>query len=427
MDGRSIGRRYESRSQGYNLDFDSANGATDTIGRKVLENLSADYISVNAQCTGDNINRGVGVAEIEGTELYSGKEYGKHIPTVKKIFDEGRKAPEGSVYGIAVDGDGDRGFLLYYSKKDDSIHVLDGDKCGYILAQYLIKSKKLNPKDFWFLSTIESDIMTASAAANNLGLNTRVVSVGDKWIGNFKDGNVLVGLEISGHLIFPIDVYDPDGKKKTLLSGVGLLTGLASICAIKGLGLGEEKIIKPFEPGFSKTYYVFFVDKTLYYRGSAIWNKDKELIEKAVSEAAANSKLPKSAVIKYEDKEDLNVLYITILDGSRLLGVLFIRNSGTEDKNATYVKGEKKYEDILCEIGANVQKIHTTVMKNKNRIEYKYEQAVISNLDQNGGKTTIDSILPGLDGVNESDLFSVVYGLKKEGRVSVLDREITRI
>jgi len=422
-----LGSDTKSALKNITLVFDSANGATDTIGRKVLENLGANYISVNEKCTGSNINRGVGVAEIEGTEFYPGKEYGKHIPTVKKIFDEGRKSPEGSVYGIAVDGDGDRGFLLYYSKKDDGVYVLDGDKCGYILAQYLIKSKELNPRNFWFLSTIESDIMTASAAAKNLGLNTRIVSVGDKWIGNFKDGEILVGLEISGHLIFPIDIFDANGKKQTLLSGVGLLTGLASINAIKGLGLNEEKIIEPFEPGFSKTYYVFFVDKTLHYRGSAIWNKDKELIEKAIGEAVANSKLPKNTEFKYEDKEDLNVLYMSIFDSAKLLGALFIRNSGTEDKNAIYVKGEKNYEEILCEIGANIQKTHTAEMKNKNRIEYKYEQAVMRELDQNGGKTTIDNVLSGLGGVSESDLFSVVYGLKKEGRVRVLDREITRL
>ena len=410
--------------KGLTLIFDSANGATDALGRKVLENLGANYISVNAECRGDNINRGVGVAEIEGTEFYLGKEYANHIPTVKKIFDEGRKSPAGSVFGIALDGDGDRGFLLYYSKKDDDIYVLDGDKCGYILAQYLIKSRGLKAKDYWFLSTIESDIMTASAAAKNLGLNTKIVSVGDKWIGNFKDGELLVGLEISGHLIFPIEVKDPSGRKQTLLSGLGLLTGLTSICAIKGLGLGEEKIIEPFEPGFSKTYYVFFVDKTRHYRGSAIWNRDKEIVEKAVSEAIANSSLPKTTVVEYEDKEDLNVLYMNILDGNRLLGVLFMRNSGTEDKNATYVKGGKEYEGILCEIGAKVQKMHTAEMKNENRIEYKYERAIIKNLVANGGKTTVDRVLAELPNVGESDLFGVVHGLKKEGRVSVLGREI---
>jgi phosphoglucosamine mutase len=422
-----LGGDMKSALENVVLIYDSANGATDAIGRKVLKNLGANYISVNEKCTGDNINRNVGVAEIEGTEYYCGKEYDKHIPTVKKIFDEGRKASGNDVYGIALDGDGDRGFLLYYSRKEDAIHVLDGDKCGYILAEYYVKSKGLNPRDYWFLSTIESDIMTASAAGKNLGLNTRIVSVGDKWIGNFEDGEVLVGLEISGHLIFPIDVMNPEGKKQVLLSGVGLLTGLVSILAIKGLGLSEDRIIEPFKPGFSKTYYVFFIDKTRYYNGSAIWCKDKELVEKAVAEAVSARKLPQNAAIKYEDKEDPNVLYINIVDGEKLLGVLFMRNSGTEDKNAVYVKGEKEYEKVLCGIGADVQKMHTSEMKNENRAEYKYEQAVMKKLDEGGGKTNIDAVLAVLDGVSESDLMSVVYGLKKEGRASVNDREIIKI
>jgi len=422
-----LGSETKAALNGVTLIFDSANGATDAIGGKVLKNLNANYISVNEKCTGDNINRGVGVAEIEGTEIFYGKDYSKHIPTVKKIFDEGRKSGEGSVFAIALDGDGDRGFLLYYRKKDDNVYVLDGDKCGYILAKYLIKTKKLNAKDYWFLSTIESDIMTSSAAGKNLGLNTKIVSVGDKWIGNFKEGQVLVGLEISGHLIFPVEVTDPDGKKQILLSGVGLLTGLLSVLAVKGLNLKEEEIIEPFEPGFSKTYYVFFVDKTRHYRGSAVWNKDKQLVENEVNKAAADSKLPKTTAVKYEDKEDLNVLYINILDGEKLLGVLFMRNSGTEDKNAVYVKGEKKYEEVLCEIGYKAQKMHTAEMKNEKRAEYKYEQSLLKNLKVNGGKTTVDSVLSELDGVSESDLFSVVYGLKKEGRVTVLDREIVLI
>jgi hypothetical protein len=71
--------------------------------------------------------------------------------------------------------------------------------------------------------------------------------------------------------------------------------------------------------------------------------------------------------------------------------------------------------------------MHTAEMKNESRIEYTYEQAVIKSLDKNGGKTTIDSIISELGGVSESDLFSVVYGLKKEGRVSVLGREIRGI
>jgi hypothetical protein len=104
-----------------------------------------------------------------------------------------------------------------------------------------------------------------------------------------------------------------------------------------------------------------------------------------------------------------------------------MRNSGTEDKNAPYVKGEKHYEEILREIGAKSQKMHTAEMKNENRSEYKYERTVIKELDENGGKTTVDKVLSQLSGVSESDLFSVIYGLKKEGRVSVMGRDIARI
>ncbi|MCL2276506.1 MAG: hypothetical protein FWC21_01275 [Treponema sp.] len=418
------------------LIFDSANGASDTTGKLVLDKLGARYISVNEKSDGGNINRGCGVAEIEGTEYFKGIDYSKHINTIKKIFDEGRKSSDNDVYGIAVDGDGDRGFVLFYSKKEDIVYVLDGDKCGYIIADYLIKSKNLNAKDFWFLSTIESDIMTSSEAKKNLGLKTEIVSVGDKWIGNFKKGNALVGLEISGHVIFPIEVArnktmalngtaaDQNEKKQILLSGVGLLTGLMTIQAIKRLNLSEEKIIKPFEPGFSKTYYIFFIDKTMFYRDGALWNMDKKIAEDEIKKAAENKKLPRASVIKYEDKEDLNVLYLSVYREEELIGVLFTRNSGTEDKNAVYVKGRKEYEDVLCEIGAKIQKAHAREMKNKTRAEYKYEQAIINNLEMNNGKTTVDSVLSDIKGVSETDLFSVIHGLKKEGRINVTGREI---
>ncbi len=409
------------------LVLDTANGATDIIGRKVLDKLDANYTSRNETPSGDNINRSCGVAEIEGTELFKGTEYDSHIAFVKEMFDKGRTNPEGKVWGIPVDGDGDRGFLMYYDKKNDDVHVLDGDKCGYILAEYLIKKQGLNAKDYWFLSTIESDIMTASAAAKNLGLNTRVVSVGDKWIGNFPDGEVVVGLEISGHLIFPIKVKDNNGVEKVLLSGVGLLTGLVALAAVKSLNLTEERILEPFEPGFSKTFYVFFVDKTKHFRGSAVWNRDIALVEAEVAAAKAAGTLPADTTLKIEDKEDPNVLYVNVMSGEKLLGVLFMRNSGTEDKNATYVKGEIAYEHVLSSIGKKVQIMHTELMKNEGRIEYTYEKITMEALAATK-ESTVDAILAavkakGLE-VTETDLFSVLYGLKKEGRIAVEERTV---
>jgi phosphomannomutase len=410
------------------LVYDSANGATEIIGRKVLDSLNATYTSKNETPTGDNINRSCGVAEIEGTELFKGTEYNSHIPFVQEIFDKGRENEAGKVFGIPLDGDGDRGFLMYYDKKADDVHVLDGDKCGYILAEYMIKKEGLKASDYYFISTIESDIMTANEAEKNLGLNKKVVSVGDKWIGNFTEGEVLVGLEISGHLIFPIKVEDNNGNEKTLLSGVGLLTGLVALAAIKALDLSEERIIEPFAPGFSKTFYTFFVDKTKFYRGSAIWNEDKTLIESEVKSLIKVGKLPADTTLEVEDKEDPNVLYINFLSGGSLLGVIFTRNSGTEDKNAVYVKGTQEVEETLIELGAKVKALATEKMKNEGRIEYTYEKAIMALLAN--GDTTVDKALASLKSegheVTETDLFSVIYGLKKEGRVSLEGNNIKK-
>ena len=405
--------------------FDSANGAFDEIGRKVLDKIGVTYTSVNEQPKGSNINRSCGVAEIEGTEFFDGKEYETFIPTVKEIFDRGRKNGAGKTWGIVLDGDGDRGFLMYYDKKIDAIHVLDGDKCGYMLSEYFVKSKKLNPKDYWFISTIESDIMTATTAKENLGLNTQVVSVGDKWICNFEKGKVLVGLEISGHLIFPIAVKTDSGDTKELLSGVGLLTPLMALVALKALDLNEEKIIEPFEPGVSNTNYIFFVDKTKFYRNSKIWQNDSKMIIDEVEKLKAESLLPSNTKLDFEDKEDPNVLYINFLDGDKLLGCIFLRNSGTEDKNAVYVKGSSSIKEALLKLGKTLQASHTEIMKNENRIEYKYEKFIIKTLQENSD-TPFKEVKIALEKdtnttIIESDLYSVVYGLKKEQRISLED------
>lgn len=269
--------------------------------------------------------------------------------------------------------------------------------------------------------------MMASAAAQNLGLQTRVVSVGDKWIGNFPDGNKLVvGLEISGHVIFPIPVQDIHGNTQTLLSGIGIVTGLMTLAAVKSLNLPESRILEPFKPGFSKTFYVYFVDKTKHFRGSSIWNKDITLVQTAIHAAKEAGQLPPDTEIVLEEKEDPHVLYMNIMSSDKLLGVLFIRNSGTEDKNATYVKGDVAFENALVPIGQQVQVMHMKEMKNKFCIEYTYERLVMEQLAK--GDSTVDALISTIlaagEHVTETDLFSVLHGLKKEGRVIVEGRDV---
>lgn len=410
--------------------FDSANGAFTDTGKRVLNTLNVNYTSVNEVPDGANINRSCGVAELEGHGLFSAEGYNGYIPFVKEVFDIGRKNEPGKVYGIALDGDGDRGFLLYYDKEKDCIHPINGDKCGYILAEYFIKIKNLNPKDYYFVSTIESDLMTASSAGKVLGLNTKIVSVGDKWICNFKEGALLVGLEISGHLIFPISFKNDSGAEVTLLSGIGLLTGLMSLAAIKSLGLSPERAVKPFEPGISKTYYVFFVDKSKFYRNSNIWVKDCELIQNEISKFINEGLLSSDTELVFEGKEDPNILYVNIVNTEGLRGCIFIRNSGTEDKIATYVQGENELKEVLFYLGSVIRDNHISLMKNRDREEYKYETFIYTTLKRQKEigfremKTAMEKKMQYI--INESDLFSVVYGLKKEGKIK-FENKIIRL
>ena len=404
------------------LVLDSANGAFTDISKRTLGTLGITYSSRNEEPTGANINRDCGVAEIEGTELFEADGYENHIPFIQEMFDRGREQESGKVFGIALDGDGDRGFLLFYDKPNDRIHVIDGDKCGYILAEFFIKTRKLNPADYWFVSTIESDIMTATSAQKNLGLNTKIVSVGDKWIGNFEEGEMLVGLENSGHLIFPIAFKNDEGEEVTLHSGIGLLTGLMTLVAIKVLNLPPERIVEPFESGISKTNYVFFVDKSKFYRGSSVWASDSTLFDTEVKKLKARGMLPENTKLVFEDKEDPNVLYVNLIEGENILGCIFMRNSGTEDKTATYVKGKTAVKDALFSLGRKLQDNHTLLMKNKNRVEYTYETFIINTLKENP-EVLFTDIKDDLEkdthiSINEDDLFSVVYGLKKEGRIA---------
>jgi len=271
--------------------------------------------------------------------------------------------------------------------------------------------------------------MTATSAKENLGLNTKIVSVGDKWIGHFDEGEMLVGLESSGHLIYPIHFTNDSGQKVTLRSGIGLLTGLMSLIAVKTLELPAERIIRPFEPGFSKTFYVFFVDKTRFYHNSPVWQQDYEILEHEISTLIDAGTLPSDTQLVVEEKEDINVLYVNFIARSGLLGCIFTRNSGTEDKNAIYVKGQPELKTVLLSLGKCIQNNHMTMMKNMKRIEYTYEQIILDILKKQSQqeihalKTHLESELQ--QAVSENDLFGVLYGLKKEDRITLSEQFVS--
>lgn len=399
--------------------LDNANGAYAKLSLSLLEKLGLDFICVNETPSGDNINKACGVAEIEGLEEFPASGYEGYLKVVQEVFNQGRRGDR-PVYGVVLDGDGDRGFILCYEKDDDAVYTVDGDKSGYIIADYLIRSRNLNPENYRFVVTVESDLMTAYHAKNSLGLNPGIVSVGDKWICTFNEGNLLLGLESSGHLIYPISLKNESGNNVELRTGNGLLTCMMVLTAIGELKLRGKSIREPFESGFSKTFYTYFVDKSLFYNGSAVWNKDRKIIRDGFEKLTESGALSPGTKLVFEDKEDPNMLYASIVEGESLLASIFCRNSGTEDKTAVYIKCKQEMESRLLPMGKELKENHLALMKNKNRIEYKYEKAIVETLADTKElkfaelKSVLDNRFS--TDISESDIYSVIYALKKEGR-----------
>lgn len=405
--------------------LDNANGAYADLSKRVLDFLKLNYICVNDKPNGDNINRNCGVSEIEGHSVI--KDSSSAISSVQEMFKFGRSGQK-EVYGIVLDGDGDRGFVLFYDKNDDTVKIIDGDKSGFITAKYLLLSEKINPDDVTFVSTVESDIMTSYAADTELGMNTKIVSVGDKWISQETEKKLLVGVESSGHIICPMQINNENGEEVTLKTGNGLFTVLITLSAIKYLNLNPKEIVEPFKTGFSKTRYTYFVNKNLFYNSSAQWLKCEQIIKEQIESLKKSGKLPHTIGISREEKEDKNMLYFSITDKGFLAGVIFCRNSGTEDKFAVYVKCRNEYGTVLTEIGKLLQDNSFVNLKNINSIEFLYEKAIIDQLQQ-FSKLDFSRLLKILEqkmagSVNEKDLRNVVYGLKKEGRVTLKEDEI---
>ncbi|MCP4298019.1 MAG: hypothetical protein GY786_20720, partial [Proteobacteria bacterium] len=401
--------------------LDNANGAYADLSISLLNSLGIDYTCINEAPSGDNINKACGVAEVEGLEEFPPSGFDGYLKVVREVFNHGRKENR-PVYGVVLDGDGDRGFILYYDKSDDTVYTVDGDKSGYIMADYYIRSKKLNPDDFHFVLTVESDLMAAYYAKKTLGLNTHIVSVGDKWICTFNEGKLLLGLESSGHLIFPIPFKNERGEDVELRAGNGLLTSMMVLTAIGELKLKGKAIREPFETGFAKTFYTYFVDKSLFFNGSSVWNTDKKIISDEFDKLIKCGSFSGETRLIFEDKEDPNMLYASIIENGSLLASIFCRNSGTEDKTAVYVKCKQELEKILLPVGIRLKDNHLVSMKNKDRIECRYEKIIVDSLS--GGKELAISGLKSIldkefsDNINEADIYSVIYALKKEGRAS---------
>lgn len=402
----SIPKSFTGAFRNMHLFVDAANGSwTDSAVQFFFQNGIA-FTLTSQKPTGVNINANCGVAEIEGHALYESDEIPYAPVLVQKIYAQGHdERDDYPVYGIAVDGDGDRGFVLEYSRETDSVKVYDGDEEAYLIAAEM-KQEGVSlgmcgaaTGALTAVSTIESDCMATVCLQKDYGFVTDTVDVGDKWICNYPEHKLFLGFESSGHVIIPCPVKTPDGEA-TLLSGNGMLTALYTILSL-------QKGNKTFERGYSKTFYTYFVDKNLFYPGSDIWKADESVMQEGLAA------LPyKSEKVVFKDP---NVLAYALVEGDVRVALLFSRNSGTEDKNAVYLKCRPDLADTLLPVAQALCDAHRSSMRKAGTDETKCVEKAFELLSKNGSflqnELTNDTLLAN----------AVLHALIREGKLQCSD------
>ena len=362
---KTIPAEYLQKISGCRIIADTANGAWSLYAKRFFERNKMNVLLLNCQPEGENINHNCGVAEIEGHAAFDEKALSSAPEVIRKVYSEG-KSSANEVYGIAVDGDGDRGFVMKYDRASDKVIVYDGDAEAYLIESLIYKKSDENKSAVF---TIESDLMVGIEMQEKFGLKPVMVDVGDKWICNQNPEELAVGFESSGHAIVPCKTENV-GNPQILLTGNGLLTALLTIASME---YGNTS----FEKGYSNTLYTYFVKKELFYNGSSLWLSDLGLIQSEI--AKLNGFTTEIICMK-----DPNVLVFSIFEKGKKCALIFIRNSGTEDKNAVYLKCRNGFEQMLLPITQKLSALHRSKMLDSTREEVICENKILSILHSKG-------------------------------------------
>ena len=406
------------------LIIDASKGAVSTVVEDIFSNFRFKELITTNQKGAINERCGVadieGIQRITTADVQPNGARFFGYETLERIFAKSQELPEikdGTTKLIALvfDGDGDRCFRLDYNPKDDDLIVSSGDLLGIHQAKYLM-SKGINKKHTsLFVNTVESDLKTG-IFAGSLGYQPQITGVGDKWIlqnaildmiqaeartdtysgqsvlnavnatGKRSDFSALtlsklwknyqlsnqdplnnpdyrfsLGIEESGHSISP-GFQLIDSKLVRTFAGNGIKSGLNSLIAISKNYENQSSegwfdiLAHPFSPGVKETYYTYYVVKSRLFPGSEFRTSLQSFIQNAVLDIFPSAF--STALVLFP--EESSMLYCRISEGNIMKGAVFVRNSGTENKSALYLRGEQTISRYLKKLA---EKLHVYILK----------------------------------------------------------------
>ena len=347
----------------YPLVIDAANGAMSGLAAEVFASLhSGEVIEVNHDTASGNVNRKSGVADLEG------------IPEIER--DDPRFADHASVREVfrtkgkaaVFDADGDRFYRLDYDGERDVILVLSGDETAVHQARHLAPPAP----GTLYINTVESDL-NAARAASGMGYEAVLTGVGDKWVlqqAALCPDRYGIGSEETGHNISRGTVRTRAGDEAEVFLGNGLKSALNTFVSTRGLTPAEAH--RPFEPGFKRTFYVYYTRKELLGEGSEVFKGVAQVIREACD-------LGEMHPMPRPEEPDMLYLAVRGADGGQRAGI-FVRNSGTEEKTGVNVRGPVEDGEALTRVGEAAALYLARAMKDAQHPMARAEHAVLEAL-----------------------------------------------
>eukprot|EP01064_Diplonema_japonicum_P030714 TRINITY_DN5294_c0_g3_i1.p1 TRINITY_DN5294_c0_g3~~TRINITY_DN5294_c0_g3_i1.p1 ORF type:complete len:609 (+),score=129.02 TRINITY_DN5294_c0_g3_i1:47-1828(+) len=348
------------------LVVDPANGALSHVAADVLRKMvTCEVIEVNNDTKSGNVNVDGGVADLEDVTVIERTDINfKSHKAVSLLFEKR------SGWAAVFDADGDRFYGLAYNPPTDTVLVLSGDEAAVNISSHVSPKKD-------FIITVESDLEAGRAAAAR-GFTPILTGVGDKWLLSRAMSHPMsfsVACEASGHNITRGVLTTSSGSTVDFFSGNGLKAAVNTfaVMASGGFQSSPGEFAVPFKPGYKKTFYVFYTDKTMLRKGSVlIQNVEKKLKEMLHGMGTVK-------VVPFAEEPDMLYISLSGADGVQTTGI-FIRNSGTEEKTGINVRGRKQDADVLGKIGLSLSMYLFSVMKNASHPMALGELAVLQSL-----------------------------------------------
>jgi len=285
------------------ITLDCAHGAVSAWYEDVFQKMGLFVEVLNAGISEGTINEGCGAAVLDG--MQSIKRQGPYPLALARRMVEKQTLDNKTQFGIAVDGDADRGLVLVLHPGSPEVILLQGDE----ILLLLVKRLKDRGREASVVSlTIESDPRTEQALKRVYpGIQVLQKGVGDRWLTSGLEAGLLCGAEDSGHVIQPVKVGE-----KLLYSGNGLASGLVAVANYCADVLGSavrtgvcKIVVKP-------------VDTRFWYEGSGLFEQVRHSIEGVFAQD----------IERMVCEEDSDILAYRFADA----GILYARASGTEPK-----------------------------------------------------------------------------------------------